>query len=253
MHGLHPDPRASRPDGRGESEGSGLRPQPVIDLRETPYRVRGFSVDLDPGVADVPDASAAVARRLARFAAAVPGLDFHLRGAGKTLVGGVGFLPELVELVSRLGLPPTRLVFDVVPGARGEADPASLVGGLERLRARGVRIGVDRLGLAPDSIPLLLAVRPDYIWIAESLVRGCSGDFFRRATVEAVSRLGWKFGAFTIADGVATTADAIALRDLGVSFTVGPWVGPGVDAELLAKAGLEADGPYSAAGGDPPS
>lgn len=63
---------------------------------------------------------------------------------------------------------------------------------------------------------------------------GCGGDFYKRAIVEAISRLAWKFGALAVADGVATASDAATARDLGVSYALGPWAGPPLDVLALA-------------------
>jgi EAL domain-containing protein (putative c-di-GMP-specific phosphodiesterase class I) len=88
-------------------------------------------------------------------------------------------------------------------------------------RASGLRIAVDDAGAGYASMTHVLRLRPDFIKIDMSLVRGIDCDEVRRALVAAMTGFGRDTGAAVIAEGVETSGELGALGAIGVRYAQG--------------------------------
>lgn len=104
-----------------------------------------------------------------------------------------------------------------------------------RLRYRNVAMSIDKLG--PEwpifrdlhDLPFVeLKVDPRF-------VAGCAGDRAKQATCRRIVDLADAVGARTVADGVESRADFLAVRKLGVHRAQGPLFAKPMTAEQLAR------------------
>ena len=93
--------------------------------------------------------------------------------------------------------------------------------GLAALRRSGFRIALDDAGSGHASLHVLSELRPDYLKISESLVKGLHRDGIKHEIVEMLVRLAGRIGAVTLAEGIETEDELVALKDLGVSLGQG--------------------------------
>jgi EAL domain-containing protein (putative c-di-GMP-specific phosphodiesterase class I)/DNA-binding NarL/FixJ family response regulator len=114
-----------------------------------------------------------------------------------------------------------------------------LTGAIDTLRDTGFRISVDDVGAGYSSLRHLLNVRPDVLKIDISLCRFIGSDRARQVLAGAVASLGRELGATVMAEGIETSAELQAVRDLGVDAAQGNYLGrprrPPLD-EMLAGA-----------------
>lgn len=105
---------------------------------------------------------------------------------------------------------------------------------LDPLRRRGLRLAVDDVGAGYASLHHVVELRPDFIKLDISLVRGVAFDRARRVAVSSFAELAHELGATVIAEGVETSADLDTLRSLGVSAAQGYLLGrpSGDEADL---------------------
>jgi DNA-binding NarL/FixJ family response regulator/EAL domain-containing protein (putative c-di-GMP-specific phosphodiesterase class I) len=113
------------------------------------------------------------------------------------------------------------------------------------LRDTGFRVAVDDVGAGYASLRHLLNLRPDVLKIDISLCRFIEADRARQVLAGALALLGRELGATVVAEGIETSAEFEAVRDLGVDNVQGYYLGrpgpPPLD-ELFAGAASNGNG-----------
>lgn len=168
------------------------------------------------------------------------------------------------------GMPEGRLLFmniepeavgdpqlrDAAIGADRDIDPAKVVleltertaigdfaafrSTLEFVRALGFSVAVDDAGAGYGSLQVLAEVRPEWLKIDMSLVRGCDDDEVRATLIESLVTFATRVGAKLVAEGIETEGELAKLRELGVGYGQGyllaePAEGFPADETLPAK------------------
>jgi EAL domain-containing protein (putative c-di-GMP-specific phosphodiesterase class I) len=145
----------------------------------------------------------------------LPG-EYHLslNVHGSTL-SEASFVDELLVLAAGHDLDPRRLMLEIVE--HRTAWPMDTFGTtLQRLRAAGVRIALDDLGVAASNYRMFVDCRPDHLKVDRYVVHGCSQDRFRRAVLQSIVTLAAGCAAVPIAEGVEDARDLAVLRELGI-------------------------------------
>jgi len=110
-----------------------------------------------------------------------------------------------------------------------------VIGTMNDLRVRGARLAVDDTGAGFASLKHILKLAPDVIKLDLHLVRDIDSDPAKRALTAALVRFAADIGALVTAEGIETSAEFGALRDLGVEYGQGYYLGrPGALAAPLA-------------------
>jgi EAL domain-containing protein (putative c-di-GMP-specific phosphodiesterase class I)/DNA-binding response OmpR family regulator len=118
------------------------------------------------------------------------------------LAAGVGSRPLVLELTER--------------------DPVDDYGALARvLDGEHVTLAVDDAGAGYSSLRHILALRPSYIKLDITWVRGIDDDPARQALVAGIHHFATLTNCRIVAEGVETETEADALRRLGVDFGQG--------------------------------
>ncbi|MGR2739074.1 EAL domain-containing protein [Billgrantia sp. Q4P2] len=124
------------------------------------------------------------------------------------------FLDEVRNALSASGLSPTRLVLEITEGVLLE-DTDHNLSLLEALRNIGVQIAMDDFGTGYSSLGYLCKFRFDKIKIDRSFVNGMLISRDSHAVVHAICGLCTSLGIETIAEGVESSQQVDALRQLG--------------------------------------
>lgn len=126
------------------------------------------------------------------------------------------------ELVRRHGLAPERFVLELtelVPAP----EPIERV--MQRYAADGFAIAIDDLGAGDRSLSTLMRLRADYIKLDRSLISALETDRRRAELVRALAGYAARVGARVIAESIETEAELLAVRDAGVTYGQGYWLG----------------------------
>ena len=163
--------------------------------------------------------------------------------AGQPKVGG---FPYLAETLRRAGvtrnswsLPSCQSLYLLEDGAvvtvgiplvseMVEAPPfdrEALITALRPLRDRGVRLAIDDAGSGVASLRHILSLAPDVIKLDISLTQGIDTDRSRRALASGLISFGSAVGTHLLGEGVETAAEMAALRELGVPYAQGYYLG----------------------------
>ena len=165
------------------------------------------------------------------------------------------FVEEVLDVVNETGLRPASLVLELTESMVLE-DAASSIAKLQALRRAGIRVAIDDFGTGYSSLSYLRRLPVDILKIAKPFVDDLdvlhedAGDFAR-----AIVGIGTALRLTMIAEGIESSAQLWALRDLGCPYGQGyhlshPVTATAFDALLddgaPARAALELPPPRAA-------
>ena len=210
--------------------------QPVVDLRT--HAVLGYEA-LSRGPADTPFERPQAMFRASAEAGVATDLDRTCREAALRAMRGIATpgkvflnaLPhgladdeaqqmELLETLHQVALAPHDLVLEFSE-REALADPDDFAACLGRLKSHGFGIALDDIGTGYASQPVLDEVRPDYLKLDASLVRGIEENMIKQELISSLIRIAARIGASVIAEGVETQLEAQTLIDAGAQFGQG--------------------------------
>ena len=143
---------------------------------------------------------------------------------------------DFVSLVTRAlqqaGLDPSQLCVEITETAVME-DSDSIVGGLRALRDLGVHVAIDDFGTAYSSLSYLTRFPVDALKVDRSFVDGLGRDEQASVIVAAIVGLSHALGLSATAEGVETSEQLDALRELGCDVAQGYYFGHPGPAESL--------------------
>jgi EAL domain-containing protein (putative c-di-GMP-specific phosphodiesterase class I) len=134
-----------------------------------------------------------------------------------------------------LGVPAHRVIVEVTEHNAIDDYPG-LVGSLRSLRQKGTRISIDDTGSGYSSLAHILKLAPDLIKLDRDLVSGIDVDPVRRALAAALVSFAAETGAQIVAEGVETEDELMVLRQLGLRYAQGYYLGRPATLETLAIA-----------------
>jgi EAL domain-containing protein (putative c-di-GMP-specific phosphodiesterase class I) len=96
---------------------------------------------------------------------------------------------------------------------------------LQLVRRAKMKIAIDDAGSGYSGLETILHLKPDYIKVADSLVRNIHNDPIKREIIASLAAIGHRIGAQLIAEGVEVEAERKTLVDLDVAFGQGYLLG----------------------------
>jgi EAL domain-containing protein (putative c-di-GMP-specific phosphodiesterase class I) len=134
------------------------------------------------------------------------------------------FIAFVEACVEKSGLPPNTLCFEITERFASSGD-ISVAESMRRLEALGYAVGLDDFGGNAPSYGYLRLVPAHYFKIDGSLVLAAPTDRVARAVISSIVRMASDLGIETVAEWVQTDCELQAIRDLGVHYAQGFWVG----------------------------
>ncbi|MGZ8793253.1 MAG: EAL domain-containing protein [Gaiellaceae bacterium] len=131
-----------------------------------------------------------------------------------------------------------RLVLEITEHAPVR-DYEALNTAMQRMRGRGIRLAVDDAGSGFASLRHILQLAPDIIKIDIALTRNVYKDPARRALAAGLISFAAELGATIVAEGIQSRQELDALRELGVRYGQGFYLGrPGPIADVMSVGDL---------------
>lgn len=147
-------------------------------------------------------------------------LPLHLNVHASTL-GRDGRFVEFVRKTSlSFGIELHRLTLEIVEHSNF-IEEANFLQALTELRASGISIALDDVGVGTSNFRMMLIARPTKLKIDRYLVSGLAGDAYQQATMRAIRLLADQVHADLVAEGVDNEEDLKALRMLGIEYAQG--------------------------------
>jgi diguanylate cyclase len=142
--------------------------------------------------------------------------------------------------LSEAGVPPGALALELTETALLDvAGPR--IDQLRALREEGVQVGVDDFGTGYTSLQYLRSLPINFVKLDMSFAAGLLENRADRAIVAAMATLTSELGLHCVAEGVETTEQLFALRELGVGLFQGYLLGKPMTAQDISEA-LRAQG-----------
>jgi diguanylate cyclase (GGDEF)-like protein len=127
---------------------------------------------------------------------------------------------ETLRLLERHGLKPYNVVFEITE-RHNVKDFTLFYRTLEHYRSQGYQVAIDDVGTGYSGLSRLAAVRPDYIKVDMSLVRGIDANPVQRSLIETMVTLSQKIGCGIICEGIETETELSSLQSMGVHYGQG--------------------------------
>lgn len=124
------------------------------------------------------------------------------------------------EVVTTLGIDPGEVVLELTERTV-ISDYVAFARALEHYTQHGFKVAVDDVGAGYSNLRLIAEVKPHFIKIDMSLVRGIDSDPTKQALMETLASLAAKVNARVVAEGVETAAELTTLASLGVTLAQG--------------------------------
>jgi EAL domain-containing protein (putative c-di-GMP-specific phosphodiesterase class I)/GGDEF domain-containing protein len=133
--------------------------------------------------------------------------------------------PELRDvmftaLLADAAITPDRIVLEITERT-AITDFTVFRSTLEYLRALGFAVAVDDAGAGYGSLQVLAEVKPEWLKIDMSLVRGIDADEIRQQLVASLVTFAERMGVRLVAEGIETREELLTLRDLKVTYGQG--------------------------------
>ncbi len=96
---------------------------------------------------------------------------------------------------------------------------------LGQVRKANMKIAIDDAGSGYSGLEAILHLKPDYIKVADSLVRNIHTDPIKREIIASLDAIGKRIGATLVAEGIEVEAERKTLVDLGIAFGQGYLLG----------------------------
>jgi len=151
----------------------------------------------------------------------IPFMNINLSGA--SLVEE-GFLQFVLDEFERQAVPPEMICFEITETA-AIANLDEAVEFINTLKGVGCRFALDDFGSGLSSFGYLKHLPVDYLKIDGAFIKDLSGNLIHRAMVDAINRLGHVMGIKTVAEFVGDAETLEALREIGVDYAQGYYIG----------------------------
>ncbi len=127
---------------------------------------------------------------------------------------------ETLALLQSLGLSPERIVFELTE-RQAVQDYVGFEKVLSHYREQGFRIAVDDAGSGYNSLKTLVYLKPEFIKLDKSLIRGIHGSREQQELLELVREYAARSATRVIAEGIETAEELLFLQRAGIDFGQG--------------------------------
>ena len=139
---------------------------------------------------------------------------------------------KVTAVLRQTGLEASRLELEVTESA-AMRDPEMSIRILGNMKSKGVHIAIDDFGTGYSSLSYLKRIPADKIKIDKSFVDGIGIDLDDTAIVRTILTLANSLEKTTLAEGIETESQFLALREMGCQDAQGYWISRPVDAESI--------------------
>lgn len=144
----------------------------------------------------------------------------------------------LLELITGMGILPRMLVLEITEHERVH-DMDALADVVAQVHMAGVSLALDDFGDGRSSLRLWSQLKPEVVKIDKYFTRNISQHGDKLKTIQALLQIADIFGTALVAEGVETKEDLRVLRDLGIAYGQGYFLGH-PDPKPVQYLGVEA-------------
>jgi EAL domain-containing protein (putative c-di-GMP-specific phosphodiesterase class I) len=116
-----------------------------------------------------------------------------------------------VAAVAMHGLDPARIVFEILETEQADEDLLKSI--LAVYRSAGFQVAIDDFGVGFSSVRLIEALRPDFLKLDMSLIRGIDRDPAKADVASGLLEMAHGLGIRTIIEGIETAGEWAWVRE----------------------------------------
>ena len=131
---------------------------------------------------------------------------------------------DLLNLIGGLGVLSRMLVVEITEHERVD-DMDELAAVVARVRSAGVSLALDDFGDGRSSLRLWSQLKPEVVKIDKYFTHNISQHGDKLKTIQALLQIADIFGTALVAEGIETPEDMRVLRDLGIAYGQGYFLG----------------------------
>jgi EAL domain-containing protein (putative c-di-GMP-specific phosphodiesterase class I) len=154
------------------------------------------------------------------------------------LLSAPSFVERAEALLANLGVPPSRLTFEVTESAELD-DPDASIAALNRFRDRGIKISMDDYGTGQSTLSYLKTLPISELKIDRCFVQHAHLDRGDAMLVRSTIQLAHELGLKVVCEGIEDAECLEFLRGIECDYAQGYFVGKPMTAEALASLPLE--------------
>ena len=130
----------------------------------------------------------------------------------------------LLSLVRGFGVLPRMLVLEITEYER-VTDMEQLANVVREIRSEGVSLALDDFGDGRSSLRLWSQLKPEFVKIDKYFTKDISQHADKLKTIQALQQIAEIFDTALVAEGIETEDDLRVLRDLGIAYGQGYFLG----------------------------
>lgn len=131
---------------------------------------------------------------------------------------------SLMALISEFGVLPRMLVLEITEYER-VTDMDYLADVVREIRSAGVSLALDDFGDGRSSLRLWSQLKPEFVKIDKYFTKDISQHADKLKTIQALQQIATIFDTSLVAEGIETEEDLRVLRDLGIEYGQGYFLG----------------------------
>jgi diguanylate cyclase (GGDEF)-like protein len=128
------------------------------------------------------------------------------------------FTPDkYIQRLDHVGLQPDNIVLELSEAQQlGLSNVCLFIDRIEEFRQHGFSIAIENVGAGNSNLFTFSQIRPDFLKVDISMIRGIESNPFKRVMVETLVLLGEKVNGLVIAEGIESEYELSALTSMGV-------------------------------------
>jgi EAL domain-containing protein (putative c-di-GMP-specific phosphodiesterase class I) len=148
-----------------------------------------------------------------------PDIFLSLNFEASIIDQGVVGSGNLIRQVNAAGLNPATISLEIIESNVKDVDELQKF--IKTYRNYGFLIALDDVGAGHSNLNRIPLLKPDVLKVDRYLVQNIQTEFYKQEVFKSLVSLSHKIGALTLAEGVETEAEALAVIDLGVDMIQG--------------------------------
>lgn len=140
---------------------------------------------------------------------------------------------EIVMQIDALQIERTKIVIEI--NEKKATNDSLLLELVNLYRHYGFVIALDDVGAGYSNLNRIVLARPDIIKIDRSVISEVQYNFYKQEVIKAISDLGQKIGAITIAEGVETEPEVVTCVECGVDWFQGYYFSPAIASDKVIE------------------
>jgi len=125
----------------------------------------------------------------------------------------------LIKLTEEYGLPPERVVIEIIENKIQDA--SALQRFVSAHRKRGFLIALDDMGTGYSNLDRISAIKPDIIKLDRSLIQDIDREYHKQELFDFFIKMAHRIGVFVVVEGIETEAEALTCLERGADLVQG--------------------------------